>query len=140
MVKLRKKAAKGDAVAGSSSGAKVRGWGGARGCAVPKGYGLESVAGWWACSLAATSQTTAQMHGHHEATMGLAGVSLGRELRALALSHTTSVQRGTGAPPENSVTNSRADCALTQPIAVWLRARALSSRPKLTPASPIVVA
>ena len=24
------------------------------------------------------------MHGHHEATMGLAGVSLGRELRALA--------------------------------------------------------
>ena len=69
MVKLRKKAAKGDAVAGSSSGAKVRGWGGARGCAVPKGYGLESVAGWWACSLAATSQTTAQMHGHHEATI-----------------------------------------------------------------------
>eukprot|EP00964_Phaeocystis_antarctica_P025614 scaffold14415_cov56-Phaeocystis_antarctica.AAC.1 len=28
------------------------------------------------------------MHGHHEATMGLAGVSLGRELRALALSCT----------------------------------------------------
>jgi hypothetical protein len=35
------------------------------------------------------------MHGHHEATMGLAGVSLGRELRALALSHTASVRRGT---------------------------------------------
>ena len=44
---------------------------------------------------AAISQTTAHMHGHHEATMGLAGVSLGRELRALALSHTASVQRGT---------------------------------------------
>ena len=28
------------------------------------------------------------MHGHHEATMGLAGPSLGRELRARALSHT----------------------------------------------------
>ena len=27
------------------------------------------------------SQTTAHMHGHHEATMGLAGPSLGRELR-----------------------------------------------------------
>eukprot|EP00964_Phaeocystis_antarctica_P070397 scaffold42866_cov35-Phaeocystis_antarctica.AAC.1 len=45
--------------------------------------------------LAAISQTTAHMHGHHEATMGLAGVSLGRELRALALSHTASVRRGT---------------------------------------------
>jgi hypothetical protein len=32
---------------------------------------------------------TTHMHGHHEANMGLAGVySLGRELRALALSHT----------------------------------------------------
>ncbi len=41
------------------------------------------------------SQTTTHMHGHHEATMGLAGVSLGRELRALALSHTASVRRGT---------------------------------------------
>jgi hypothetical protein len=46
-------------------------------------------------SLAAISQTTTHMHGHHEATMGLAGVSLGRELRALALSHTASVRRGT---------------------------------------------
>eukprot|EP00964_Phaeocystis_antarctica_P024555 scaffold13757_cov73-Phaeocystis_antarctica.AAC.1 len=44
---------------------------------------------------AAISQTTTHMHGHHEATMGLAGVSLGRELRALALSHTASVRRGT---------------------------------------------
>jgi hypothetical protein len=42
------------------------------------------------------------MHGHHEATLwgwlhvlGLAGMSLGRELRALALSHTASVRRGT---------------------------------------------
>ena len=41
------------------------------------------------------SQTTAHMHGHHEATMGLAGPSLGRELRARALSHTAPVQRGT---------------------------------------------
>ena len=41
------------------------------------------------------SQTTTHMHGHHGATMGLAGVSLGRELRALALSHTASVRRGT---------------------------------------------
>ena len=44
--------------------------------------------------------------------MGLAGMSLGRELRALALSHTAS--RCGVAPPENSVTNSSADCALTQ--------------------------
>jgi len=45
--------------------------------------------------------------------MGLAVVSLGRELRALALSHTASVRRGTA--PENSVSsqNSRAYCALT---------------------------
>jgi hypothetical protein len=45
---------------------------------VYKGYGLESVLapGWWECSLAqaAISQTTTHMHGHHEATMGLAGV------------------------------------------------------------------
>ena len=59
-----------------------------------KGYGLKCP-GWWECSLAAISQTTIHMHGHHEATMGLAGVSLGRELRALALSHTASVRRGT---------------------------------------------
>ena len=51
--------------------------------------------GRWEYSLAAISQTTTHMHGHHEATMGLAGVSLGRELRALALSHTASVRRGT---------------------------------------------
>ena len=61
---------------------------------LPKGYGLKCP-GWWECSLAAISQTTTHMHGHHEATMGLAGVSLGRELRALALSHTASVRRGT---------------------------------------------
>ena len=61
---------------------------------VNKGYGLKCP-GWWECSLAAISQTTTHMHGHHEATMGLAGVSLGRELRALALSHTASVRRGT---------------------------------------------
>jgi hypothetical protein len=70
-------------------------------------------AGWWECSLAAISQTTTHMHGHHEATMGLAGVSLGlgRELRALALSHTA---RCGVAPPENSVTHTRTDwCALT---------------------------
>ena len=59
-----------------------------------KRYGLKCP-GWWECSLAAISQTTTHMHGHHEATMGLAGVSLGRELRALALSHTASVRRGT---------------------------------------------
>ena len=40
---------------------------------------------WWEYSLAAINQTTTRMHrhGHHEGTMGLAGVSLGRELRAL---------------------------------------------------------
>ena len=63
-------------------------------CDRDKGYGLKCP-GWWECSLAAISQTTTHMHGHHEATMGLAGVSLGRELRALALSHTASVRRGT---------------------------------------------
>ena len=31
--------------------------------------------------------------------MGLAGVRLGREIRALALSHTASVRRGTGHRP-----------------------------------------
>ena len=44
----------------------------------------------WECSLAASSQTTTHMHGHHEATMGLAvacGASLGRELRALGAKH-----------------------------------------------------
>ena len=39
----------------------------------------------------ARSQTTAHVHGHLEATMGLAGPSLGRELRALALSLTAPV-------------------------------------------------
>ena len=68
-----------------------------------------AAARWWECSLAAISQTTTHMHGHHEMTMGLAGVSFGRELRALA----TPLRCGV-APPENSVKNSRADCALTQ--------------------------
>ena len=79
---------------------------------ITQGCGLKCP-GWWECSLAAISQTTTHMHGHHEATMGLAVVSLGRELRALALSHTASVRRGTA--PENSVSsqNSRAYCALT---------------------------
>ena len=35
------------------------------------------------------------MHGHHEATIWLAGVTLGRELRARALSHTALVRRAT---------------------------------------------
>ena len=52
--------------------------------------------------------------------MGLAGMSLGRELRALALSHTP--LRCGVAPPENSVTNSRADCALTQQMIVCIKA------------------
>ena len=59
------------------------------------------------------------MHGHHEATIGLAGVSLGRELRALALSH---IARCGVAPPENSVTNSRADCALAQQMVGCIKA------------------
>ena len=37
-----------------------------------KGYGLKCP-GWWECSLAAISQTTTHMHGHHAATMGLRG-------------------------------------------------------------------
>ena len=41
------------------------------------------------------SQTITHMHGQHATTMGLAGVSLGRELRALAMSYTAPVQRGT---------------------------------------------
>ena len=59
-----------------------------------KGYGLKCPGG-WECSLASISQTTSHMHGHHEATLWLAWVTLGRELRALALSYTASVQRGT---------------------------------------------
>ena len=51
---------------------------------VNKGYGLKCPGG-WECSLAAISQTTSHMHAmhdHHEATLWLAGVTLGRELRA----------------------------------------------------------
>ena len=51
--------------------------------------------------------------------MGLAGVSLGRELRALALA--TPLRCGV-APPENSVTNSRADCALTHQMVGCIKA------------------
>ena len=55
--------------------------------------------------------------------MGLAdGVSLGRELRALALSCTIAPLRCGVAPPENSVTNSRADCALTQQMIGCIKA------------------
>ena len=51
-----------------------------------KGCGLKCP-GWWECSLTAISQTTTHMHGHHEAAMGLAGVSLalGPELTRLPL-------------------------------------------------------
>ena len=42
--------------------------------------GLPTAQG-WECSLAALSQTTTHMHGNHEATIRLAGVTLGRELR-----------------------------------------------------------
>ena len=52
--------------------------------------------------------------------MGLAGMSLSRELRALALSHTAPETRpacaGPQAQPENSVTKSRADSAFTQQV------------------------
>ena len=66
------------------------------------------------------SQTTAHMHGHHEATMGLAGPSLGRELRARALSHTAHrCRRGTA---EISVTKSRTDCDLTQQMVGGIKA------------------
>ena len=45
---------------------------------------------------------------------------MGRELRALALSH--ALLRCGVAPPENSVTNSRADCALTQQMIGCIKA------------------
>ena len=68
------------------------------------------------------SQTTAHMHGHHEATMGLAGPSLGRELRARAL-RTEPHRTGAGvAPPEISVTKSRTDCDLTQQMVGGIKA------------------
>ena len=62
--------------------------------------------------------------------MGLAGVSLGRELRALALTsepqasgHSTASSRRCGvAPPENSVTKSRTDCALTHQMVGCIKA------------------
>ena len=46
--------------------------------------------------------------------MGLAGLSLGRELRALALTEPHRFGAAWHRLSENSVTNSRADCALTQ--------------------------
>jgi len=49
---------------------------------------------------------------------------LGRELRALALSHTASVACGVP-PPDNSVTNSRTDCALTQQMIGCIKAISL---------------
>ena len=52
--------------------------------------------------------------------MGLAGMSLGRELRALAL-RATPLRCGV-APPENSVTKSRTDCALTQQMIGCIKA------------------
>ena len=54
---------------------------------------------------------TAHMH-RHEATMGMAGPSLGRELRARALSHTAPVPGWHRL--RSSVTKSRTDCDLTQ--------------------------
>ena len=58
-----------------------------------KGYGLKCPGG-WDCSFASISQTTTHMHGHHEATLWLAGETLGRELRARALSYILLVRRG----------------------------------------------
>ena len=49
------------------------------------------------------------MHGHHEATLWLAGVTLGRELRARALSYNALVRRGSAGELGDSVTKSRAD-------------------------------
>jgi len=48
------------------------------------------------CSLAAISQTTTHMHGHHEATMAFGWGELGaRAQSSIALSHTASVRRST---------------------------------------------
>ena len=52
------------------------------------------------------------IYGHHGAPIRLAGVVVYRELGALALSHTTTPRPCGVAPPENSVTTSRADSAL----------------------------
>ncbi len=52
--------------------------------------------------------------------MGLAGPSLGRELRARALSHTAPVPALP--PPEISVTKSRTDCDLTQQMVGGIKA------------------
>ena len=60
------------------------------------------------------------MYGYHEATMWLAGLTLGRELRALALSPTPHLSGM--APPENSVTKSRAYSALTQQVVGCIKA------------------
>ena len=51
--------------------------------------------------------------------MRMAGVTLGRELRAPALSHTAPVHV---APPDNSVTKSRADSTLTQQVVGYIEA------------------
>ena len=67
----------------------------------------------WVCTSAAINHTTAHMHGHHEATSGLAWPSLRRNLRALRLYHTASVRCGL-APSQNSVKKTRTDRLLRQ--------------------------
>ena len=73
--------------------------------------------------------------------MGLAGVSLGRELRALAVALSHTALRCGVAPPENSVTNSRADCALTQQMIGCIKAispcvKSASAKPFLGTCTP----
>ena len=71
--------------------------------------------------LAAISQTTTHMHGHHEATMGLAGVPGPRAQSSSSEPHRTA-HRCSVAPPEISVTKSRTDCALTQQMVGGIKA------------------
>ena len=78
-----------------------------------KWYGLKYPGG-WECSLAAISKTTTHMHGHHETTIWLAGVTLGRELRARALSHTAPVRLAIAGELGHEV--ACADSALTQEV------------------------
>jgi hypothetical protein len=59
-------------------------------------------------SRAARSQTTAHMHGHHEATMGLAGTSLGRELTAQSYTPHRDGDAGVAPPAVRSQSQSRA--------------------------------
>ena len=92
--------------------------------------------------LAAISQTTTHMHGHHEATMGLAGVPGPRAQSSSSEPHRTA-HRCSVAPPEISVTKSRTDCALTQQmvggikaVSPWLK----SASEKLLMGLPTVLA